>query len=125
MNLPASQRGMSIWSMLLIASMVVTSFLAGMRIVPIYLSNMAVQSSLQGLAADPEAATMSKSQLRNRLMRRLEVDDMDDVIDAKQIKLQRVEGGTLISVDYENRIPLVANIDLVGKFAESAVVPKH
>ena len=125
MKLQHSQRGMTIWSMLLIAVLVVGFVLGGMRVVPMYLSNMSVNSSLQGLASDPESRAMTKTALRKRLMRRLEVDDMDDVIDSKDINVKRVNGGTEVMVKYEHRIPFVANLELVGVFEQSALVPSR
>ncbi len=68
---------------------------------------------------------MSKTALRKRLMRRLEVDDMDDVITSKDINFKKVNGGTRVLVKYEHRIPFAANMDLVGNFEESAVVPSR
>jgi len=123
MNLSRYQRGMTVWSMLMIVVLVVGFVLGGMRVVPMYLSNMAVNSSLQGLATDPESRMLSKTALRKRLMRRLEVDDMDDVISSKDILFKRVTGGTEVMVKYEHRIPFVANLELVGVFEESALVP--
>ena len=125
MNLAQYQRGMTIWSMLLIVALVISFVLGGMRVVPMYLSNMAVSSSLQGLASDPESRSLSKGALRKRLMRRLEVDDMDDVISPRDINFKKVNGGTEVLVKYEHRIPFMANLDLVGNFEESALVPSR
>ena len=37
--------------------------------------------------------------------------------DAKAVKIERVDGGWNMRVDYEVRKPLMANLDVVGKFS--------
>ncbi len=124
MVMPKSQRGMSLIGMLLVVMVVVAGALTAMRVTPMYLDNMAVRGALKGLVSDPSAASaVTPEQLRSLLQRRLDVNSISS-IESKNVKIKRIEGGGReVRASYEVRVPLVGNLDVVGRFNDAVVVP--
>jgi hypothetical protein len=87
----------------------------GMKVIPMYSEYYAVKQSVNGLANEPGVAGMDVAKIRDLFFRRLYVSYSENV-KTENVKLRRKEAGWLMTVDYEVRRPLVANLDVVGKF---------
>jgi hypothetical protein len=109
------QRGISVIGGLLV--MIVVCFVALMviRIVPIYISYFTVKSTLDGLLRDPASRQMSVPELYSTLQKRFAIGYVS-VVDAKQVKIRQQGRERILSLTYEDRRPLIANLDIVANF---------
>lgn len=121
-SMQVNQRGMTYLGMMFL--MVVIAFFAVIviKVVPVYLENYKVKSSLTSLASDPggDLAKMSNADLEKRLLARFDINDVEHVT-KDDITIRKEDGNTVIEVDYEARVPLFMNIDLVARFPDNRV----
>lgn len=108
------QRGMTLigWVM----TLVIIGFIAlfAIRLTPIYLHYQAVSSIMENIAHDPEAK--SSVSVYDTLSRRLDVNELDDLVKAHDFKLSLDSGTPTLEIEYEERTSFIANIDLVVSF---------
>ena len=116
------QRGMTMLGFLITLSVVILFVYCGMKIVPMYVEYYSVEKALASLANEPGSATSSKEKLREIFFKRLYMSYATKV-KPEALKIEARDNGYQLSVDYERRESLIANLDVVGKFrAEQAVV---
>ena len=93
----------------------------GMKVVPMYSEYYAVKQSLEGLAGEPGIANQSPAKIKDLFFRRLYVS-YADTVKSEHVKIVRKDAGYQVTVKYEVRKPLIANLDVVGRFeAEKAL----
>ena len=90
------------------------------KLVPVYLEYFNVASSVNSLKEVPDLGQKSKEDVRELLKRRLDINDVKRV-KPDNIKVTRVENATTVAVNYEARVPLLGNIDVLCTFAKTAV----
>ena len=115
---PASvghERGWTMIGAVVILCLLAFVVLIGFRLVPMYLDYFTVQSSLESLRSQPEVARMSKYDILASIQRRFDVGYVD-VVTAKDVKIKQDKDGRFVELVYEDRRPLLANLEIVGKF---------
>ena len=115
------QRGMTMLGFLITLSVVILFLYCGMKIVPMYIEYYSVKKMLATIANNPEAASGSKEKIRDLFDRSLQIDYVK-VIKPEMLKIDNTDAGYVLTVDYERRENLIANLDVVGVFhAEQAL----
>lgn len=61
---------------------------------------------------------MSKDEIRKSLQKRFRVNSLRDFDLKEVLTIERQKGGTTLIVEYEQREPIVANVDAVLTFSE-------
>lgn len=97
---------------LAIGSFALTCFF---RVGPAYLDYWNTKQSLDVVMQDSKTASLSKFELQRAIGNQLDVS-MIKTISAKDIRITEVRGGREVDASYEQRVPLIANIDVVVKF---------
>lgn len=117
------QNGLTFLSTLLL--LVVIGFFAylAIKLVPIYLEYFNVTSSLNSLASE-QSQGLTRTELRESLMKRLQVNDVKHV-DRRNIKIQREAGGHVVSVEYDVQEKFYGNVYLLISFNESVTISPH
>jgi hypothetical protein len=80
-----------------------------------YSEYYAVKQALSGLASEPGIVEKDPAKIKDLFFRRLYISYADN-IKPENMKVQRKDAGYVITVDYEVRKPLIANLDVVGRF---------
>lgn len=109
-----SQRG-SIYTTLILVALFALVILAALKIVPAYIDDNTVASTMNGMVERKELGTMSISEVRSSLMRTLNTNRIEN-FDANNVVLVREDGKDYIDVNYESRKPLFYNIEAVVVF---------
>ena len=116
------QGGMTMLGFLITLSVVILFLFCGMKIVPMYIEYYSVKKALASIANEQSASATSKDAIRALFARHLKIDYVK-IIKPDMLKIEATDSGFNLTVDYERREELVANLDVVGKFrAEQAVV---
>ncbi|WNH53020.1 DUF4845 domain-containing protein [Stenotrophomonas oahuensis] len=110
-----TQRGMTLTSFLVVAIVVGFGLYVAMKLFPMYQEYYSVKAALKGVAQEPGVASMEPGKVQDLFFRRLYINYSENVKPAN-VKMQRVNGGWNMTVNYEVRRPLVGNLDVVGKF---------
>jgi len=116
------QDGMTYLGMLMLLIVVAFFAVVAIKVLPIYLENFKVKSSLESLAqeAKSDPSSLSPLELEKLLLNRLAVNDVDHV-KKDDIKISKEGHKTVVVVNYEARVTLFDNLDLVARFPDNRV----
>ena len=110
-----TQRGMTLIGFIITLAVVGVFVYMGMKTIPMYSEFYAVKQALNGLATEPGVTGYDPAKIKDLFFRRLYISYADN-IKAEHVKVIRKDAGYLMTVEYEVRKPLIANLDVVGKF---------
>ena len=113
-----TQGGMTLIGFVIVLGVIGFFAYIAMRLVPMYSEYYAVKQALKGLEAEPGIANRDPAKIQDLFFRRLYISYAENV-KPEHVKIERVDGGWNMRVDYEVRKPLMANLDVVGKFSTS------
>ena len=115
------QSGMTLTSFLITAAVVGFFIFIAMKLFPMYKEYFEVKSALKGLANEAGIAHEQPAQIKEKFFKRLYINYAENVKN-EHVKIENKGGGQTIFVNYEVRVPLLYNLDVVGKFsAEQAL----
>ena len=112
------QRGISSAGVLLIAVLLGLFFTVGLKVGPLYVDHNLITGLCQDLIDNGEANSMTVTEVRDRISSTLRINNVPD-LDLNSIRLRKENGEAIITVAYEKRVPLIANLDIVATFDES------
>jgi hypothetical protein len=111
------QGGMTAIGLVFVLLLIGFFTLITLKVGPMYLQNFSVVTSLESLKNEPEIASKSVNEILQLLLKRLDINDVDNVT-AKDIAITRTSTGIAVNAKYETRKDLFGNIAVVGKFDE-------
>lgn len=113
------QGGLTLVSFLIYVVFGATLLLVALRVVPIYMENMKLQSILDevGESFNRESNSASKTSIKQKLTKRFTVNSVR-AIKVKDIAIEREGDFWVVDAGYEKRVNLVRNIDIVVDFNE-------
>ncbi len=115
------QKGMTAIGWLLVLGLIAFFTLITLRLVPLYLEYIKVESVLESLEAEPGITNSSRSEIVGLISRRFDVNDVRNV-DPKLVKVSKDKGVLSVSIHYERREHLLANVDVVATFDKKVEV---
>lgn len=111
------QRGISMPLLVLIIAIGGFFLLCAFRLVPVYVENRYVVAALNSLADDPEQLhSMSAGQIRQTLQRFYQINNVNSPGPTQNINVDKRSANTVVNINYETRVPLLWNIDLLVSF---------
>jgi len=118
------QQGMTFIGWLIVLGLIAFFAILVLRLVPNYLEYFKVESTLESLENEPGITEKSPAEIRTLISRRFDVNDVEHVT-AKDVKVTRDSGRTIISIKYEVRVPIMGNVDAVTKFDKSVEIVRR
>lgn len=113
---PTHQRGMTTLGMLSLLLVAVAVGFTAFKIVPVYVENRFIASSLSSLGeAVDDLENMRSSEIRSRLAKFYNINNVESK-GRNNIDIDKQASRVLITVAYEERIDFIHNIDLVFTF---------
>jgi len=93
-----------------------------LKLGPAYLQNWQINSILSSMQAEYKHSdsVVEKRALRDKLSKRFDIDQIK-AIDYKDVEIDRDADDLVVKANYESRIELLGNIDVVLKFEENEV----
>ena len=114
-----SQRGITLIGFVFVLAVVGLFAYVGMKVFPIYEQFFSVRSAMKGVSSEPGVADMDPAKIKDLFFRRLYVNYADEDLKPENVKIDHADRGYTMTVNYEVRRPLIADLDIVGKFNES------
>ena len=112
------QHGLSFISWLVILSVAGFLIMVGIKVAPAYIENYAVRSILKSLQNEPFAARKSKGEIRNMILKRLDINSIRDIT-KDHIFIKRSDGGKKVTIKYEVRRHIAYNAAIVMTFDDT------
>lgn len=111
------QRGMGMLQWAVVIAIAGFFLLFAFKVVPLYAENRYVESALRSLQTGGEKLEqMTDAEINKKLTNFYMINNVRSPGPTKNIKIQRESEKVLVTVDYETRVPLFYNIDLVLSF---------
>ena len=110
-----TQRGMTLIGFIMVLTVVGVFIYMGMKLIPMYSEYYSLKQALGSLARDPGITNNDPAKIKDLLFRRLDISYASN-IKPEHVKIVRKDAGYLMTVAYEVRKPLIANVDVVGRF---------
>ena len=116
------QDGMTYLGMLIMLIVIAFFAIVLIKVAPLYMEHFKVKSSLDSLAqeAKDDQSVLSPIEIEKHLLNRLSINDVQHVT-KDDIKITRDGRKMVVEVDYEARVTLFDNLDLVARFPDNRV----
>jgi hypothetical protein len=116
MPIKQKQAGLTAISMLLMLVIAAFLMLFAFKVVPVYAENYYITAGLKTLAEDnPDLAKMKTSEIKKAMSRYYTINNVRSD-GAQQLEVIRKSRSLQVVNEYESRVTLLANIDLVLSF---------
>ncbi|AOV17264.1 hypothetical protein BJI67_09480 [Acidihalobacter aeolianus] len=112
------QKGASYASILILVALVGVLFVIGVRLFPVYMDYYNVRSIMNEVAHSPGIGSKNYLQVWNSINTRFDINNIDDV-HRKDFKMNTVGNETTLTIDYQVKRHLLANIDGLMTFKYS------
>lgn len=109
------QRGVSKLGIVTLLLVITTFLTLGLKVGPLYVDHSLITGICQELIDNGEAANMSITDIRNRVSNSLRINNISG-FDLSAITKRMENNGAIISISYERRVELIANLDVIAKF---------
>jgi hypothetical protein len=111
------QRGLGMLQWALVLAVAGFFLMFAFKVIPLYAENRYVESALRSLENGGEKLEqMSDSEIKGKLSNFYMINNVRSEGPTKSIKIERESEKAIVTVDYETRVPLFYNIDLVLSF---------
>ncbi len=114
-----NQRGITFISLLLLLMIMGFFLLLLFKLGPVYLENYTVKTVLSNLRKDPVLHTRPSREIRGAIDSQLYVNEVRR-LGLKDIMLKREGSVVIVNIDYFVRVPIIANVDAIMTFKETA-----
>jgi hypothetical protein len=111
------QQGLTLISWIVVFAVLGMMVLIGIKITPVYLEHFAIRKTLESLKQEPLISRKPVTEIRKMLMRRMDMNSVYDLT-KDEVLIKRASGVTTITIQYEERRPVVGNLSLVMTFKD-------
>ena len=115
-----AQAGITALGFLILATLVGVVGLGAIKVVPMYIKNMRMNTILTEIQKELNGQGANPSTIRYALSKRFSVEDIR--MDAEQIQITQSKDGYALRIAYENRAPYVADIYLVVAYSKQVEI---
>ena len=117
------QKGMSSFGWIAVVGIFAFLLITFFKIFPMYYGNYKLQSAMEAVRLDESVDSKSKREIWTSLQKRLYINEVRD-IQREHVSMERKDGKTTVTVDYELKDNYVGNLFIGGKFVESIVIER-
>ncbi len=123
MILKRRQQGMTFWMLLFVLTVLGFAFFVTLKLFPMYLESFKIDRAIESVAKDPGVGDWSKADIKDRLVKRLDIDDVTRITERnfnEYVDISKKGRRVRITVDYRAEAHLAGNVYLVADFKKRA-----
>jgi len=109
------QRGVSKLGLIMLFVFLAGGLTAGLKVAPLYVDHNLITGVCKELIENGEAVNMTVTAVRNRVGNSLRINNIRD-FELSDITMRKENNQAIITIAYERRVALVANLDVISKF---------
>jgi Domain of unknown function (DUF4845) len=117
------QTGLTFWSFLVLAAVVVVIGFAALKLTPIYLEYMRVRQILGDIQRQFDHQEASVPAIQVAISKRLEIEAVGET-DIKDFKITKNDDGIEVRADYQRTVPYLANLSLLATFNKAVEITR-
>ncbi len=111
------QAGLTMISWVVILGLVGVQAVLALRIIPVYLNYSSVRTVMNELPQAPEVRNASVKTLDELFRKRLKINNLYELArDKEAFQFKKTAGGYTLVANYEERGPIVGNLEFVATF---------
>ncbi|OAM52581.1 DUF4845 domain-containing protein [Methylovorus sp. MM2] len=118
------QRGMTFIGLVLIIACVVFVAVIGMKLVPAYLEYFAVKKAILKIGNEPNFKDMTQKEIAESFTKSAIIDNIREVAGSDLVVSQDDSGKPVVSVDYQQVVPLIGNVSALLDFSVTTAPAK-
>lgn len=122
MNLPQYQRGLSMVGWMFLIMIIGSLITVGTKLAPLYIDHNTMANILDRLAEEKGMVVKRNVELTRIIKKRFKMNGIRTFDLKKNMSMKRPENRVIITLDYEVRLPLVYNVDLIASFEKQTVL---
>ncbi len=115
------QRGITALGLLILLAFVGLFVFAGIRLVPVYLEHMKIESVMTGVEKEFDGNGPSQRAIMNYIEKRFDVESVN-VISVRDVKIRRNGDAYDVVASYSNKTPFIANVSFEVDFEKKVTV---
>ncbi len=113
---PSKQRGVGFAGWLIIILVVGGGISVGTKLFPLYMDNNTISGLMDKMAEESDMSQKSKTEIYTLMQNRMRMNNIRDFNVEENLNVVRSKDGTSLVLDYEERVPVVGNIDMMVSF---------
>ena len=118
------QLGLTAISWLIVIGLVGIQAVMALRIIPVYMNYGSAKSILDSIRADPDVDSMTQKEIRRAISNRLQVNNLSNIAANKDAFIfSKTSDGLVLTMSYEERGPILGNLDFVATFEYEVILP--
>ena len=121
-SMKSRQRGMTLFSFLIVFIVLGFFILTALKVVPVYLDHVKVKSSLDGVRTEIGISPKSPEEIKRMIEKRWDVNSIEGISTSENVTVEKRGGAMTIQVAYEVEKPLIANMSILIKFNDTITV---
>lgn len=111
------QSGLTMISWIVIIGLVAVQAVMALRIVPVYLNYNSVRAVMDELPQHSEVKGISVKKLNELFRKRLKINNLYELArDKEAFKFKKIQGGYALVAHYEEKGPIMGNLEFVATF---------
>lgn len=122
MNFPNKQQGMSFSGWLLVIVVIGGMVSLGANLAPLYFDFSTIGAVLESMEREPGLNDKSEGELKALILKRLTMNNIRDFDIGHKMVIKKDSDRTNIDMQYESRVPLFGNLELVAKFEKHVLL---
>ncbi len=115
------QRGMTTLGMVILLVFIGLFVFAGIRLVPVYLEHMKIESVMNGVQQEFDGNNPSQRNIMNYIEKRFDVESVN-VITVRDVQIRRNGEAYDVTVTYSNKTPFISNVSFAVDFDKKVTV---
>ena len=120
---PQKQKGVGFAGWLIIILLLGGVLSIGAKLFPVYMDNRTAEDLLDKLVEEKDLSLKPKAEIYKILSNRLKVNNIRDFDVENKLQVVRAKGGTTLVLDYEERVPIGGNLDIIASFKKEVELP--
>lgn len=109
-----NQQGSSGIFILIVIVLCFFGFFTLLKVFPLYTQNWAVETVFENLKEESASKEYSRKQINEMIQKRFDINGVSQLVEFVDVTGQG--SSIIIDMEYERRVPLVSNIELVATF---------
>jgi|AntAceMinimDraft_12_1070368.scaffolds.fasta_scaffold89273_2 hypothetical protein len=118
-HLSYQQQGMGLTGWLFVIAIFGFALTISMKTLPLYLNHNTMLKVMTGMAEEKGMASKSSTQINKILEQRFRVNNILEFNYKDNVTLVRDDRSVTVTLAYEERVPLIRNLDLIASFNDS------
>lgn len=115
------QDGITALGFLILAAFLGLFALAAIKLIPVYLENAKIQSTLEKVKEEHDGNRPTVNDIRAAIGRRFNIESVN-ALQPNDVQIKRISGGYSVDASYDARVSYLGNLYLVAEFSNQIEV---